>query len=356
MTKDENVTNFLGGLIELTGMNRVDGDSNKYIRVVSSSDTDGSIESIRTSEGERKLAIYGSTATDAAIVNPFVEGNSDSALDNWFYGSQNCQVSALIILLMTKILESAARTRGKNGKKNEEPTDKFCAPYIGRHAIGITQKSVDEFKSLSESSRTFFSIFYKSRERVGKINCSLFSPSNKTDHPNIRVNSWEVFQDIFLRLLGIKNINDLDYKPDSPNVPVLESFVSILIRIYDQLKGPMENILGRKINGIDALKEHMKHLDEYYQTAKWCASSTVTTTEITAPAAVSGTLPPAVQANLGPQPVTASDTAGLPPAVAANMMASSPVQCQAAPTPVSVSDAGLPPTVQANLAALRNGF
>lgn len=66
MTKDENVTNFLGGLIELTGMNRVDGDSNKYIRVVSSSDTDGSIESIRTSEGERKLAIYGSTATDAA--------------------------------------------------------------------------------------------------------------------------------------------------------------------------------------------------------------------------------------------------------------------------------------------------
>lgn len=32
MTKDENVTNFLGGLIELTGMNRVDGDSNKYIR------------------------------------------------------------------------------------------------------------------------------------------------------------------------------------------------------------------------------------------------------------------------------------------------------------------------------------
>lgn len=43
MTKDENVTNFLGGLIELTGMNRVDGDSNKYIRVVSSSDTDGSI-------------------------------------------------------------------------------------------------------------------------------------------------------------------------------------------------------------------------------------------------------------------------------------------------------------------------
>lgn len=102
--RDKDVENFIGGLVELAGYDTVDGDDNKYIRICSKGDDNGAIESIRTAEGEKPLAIYGSLANDAAIVNPFVEGNSNVALDNWIYTSQNGQLGAIMQSVIRKIL------------------------------------------------------------------------------------------------------------------------------------------------------------------------------------------------------------------------------------------------------------
>ena len=353
--RDKDVENFIGGLVELAGYDTVDGDDNKYIRICSKGDDNGAIESIRTAEGEKPLAIYGSLANDAAIVNPFVEGNSNVALDNWIYTSQNGQLGAIMQSVIRKILESAARTRGKNGKKNEQEQDKYCIPYVGGYVSEITQKTVDEFKAICKN-KGFVNIFYKSRDRVGKLNCLLFNPSSKKTYSSVRTSSWPIFQDIFLRLLDIKKLSDLDYSPESPNVPVLESFVSILLRCYERLQEPVEKLLGRKIIGVEALKEHMKNLDAYYQTAKWCISSTVEAPTVDAVTPAASTLPPAIQANLStPQVNTAVNAGnGLPPAVASNLMAATPVQYQAPVVPV-IDDSGLPPSVRANMAAM-SGF
>lgn len=359
--RDKDVENFIGGLVELTGSNTVDGDDNKYIRIVSKGEDNGEQELINTSDGVKPLAIYGSKAIDAAIVNPFVEGSSDVALDSWLYTSQNGQLGAIMQSLIIKILESAARTHGKNGKKHEQDTDKYCAPYIGGYASEITQKTVDEFRTIC-NNKGFVSIFYKSRDRIGKLNCLLFNKSSRTTYSSVRVGSWSIFQDIFLRLLGIEKLDDLDYKPDSPNVPVLEAFVGILIRCYEHLKEPVEKLFDRKILGLDALKEHMKNLDEYYQTAKWCvpSSSGTSLASATTPA-ISGSdsLPPVVQANFGTPQMTATmaNTEGLPPAVAANMTAAAPVVQYQTPAvvPVATNDASLPPAVRSNLANM-NGY
>lgn len=346
MNRDQDVENFIGGMLELNGLNTVDTDDNKYIRVKSDDENNGKIESIITADGEKPLAIYGTKATDAAIINPFVEGDAGTPLGNWFYTTRNTQLSCIIRVLITKVLEAA--TRSKKGKKsNEQPYDKYCSRYISGDISSVTQKTVDEFNSLFKSDKAFFNIFYKNRERVGKINCLLFASTVKKTYPNIRVGSWEIFQSIFLNLLGIKSLDDLDYNPESPNVPVLESFCNILLKIYSNLQEPIKKLLGREIVGIEALQEHLKNLDAYYQTAKWCA----TTTSVVAPVQEQpNVLPPAIQANVN-APWATSAVAGssdLPPAIQANMGAQAPVQYQ--PIPMPVVGSGLPPAVQANIA------
>lgn len=266
MVNNEDIISFIAQTIEIGGLFKVSCDSDKFIMA----DDKPVMMKLSEDDKTRPLAIYGTMNSDAYIVNPFNEGEASASISNWYYSSRNLTIGAIIVKIIIRILEAAARAHGKNAKEEED--DALCAKYLGKYTSKIDDKMLKEFTSLSNSLQEFCSIFYNKSKRTCKLNCLIFKQSAKEHYSNVRKASWEVFEHIAKAILGCKNVDEFDYIPENPNIPVFESFINIYVELMKRLEQPAE-LVNIDLSNWRTINEFLPYLDQYYQQAKWCTDS-----------------------------------------------------------------------------------
>lgn len=263
---DNDVSSFLKGLIELGGGNVVDDSPDKYIRMKS----DNKPVTLSADGRNVPLAIYGTKATDAIIINPFSEGDTDSTKQAWFYSSRNIVLSALIVKIMKTLLTVGAASHKK--KKDEEPASMEAIKWISKYVTEIDEKMVKEFDTISKELHNFMNIHYNKGTKRGEVKCVIFTQNQRKAFPSVRAKTWGVFEGILSDILGISELGELDYIPETLGIPAFESFAHILVNIYERLQEALK-LIGREDN-VAALKSHLKYLPDYFARAKWCATPT----------------------------------------------------------------------------------
>ena len=115
---DADISNFLKGLLELGDINTVDDSPDKYIRTKS-----GDQETLSVDGVKKPLAIYGTRAEDAIIINPLAEGESGAERNAWFYGNRKMVLAAMIKTIIAKALAvgAASHARKKTDKDDFDP-------------------------------------------------------------------------------------------------------------------------------------------------------------------------------------------------------------------------------------------
>lgn len=263
---DADISSFLKSLIELGGGNVVDDSPDKYIRLKST----GKQETLTIDGRSQPLAIYGTRATDAIIINPFAEGEADSTKNTWFYASRNIVLSAILASIMKKLLTIGAENA--NRKKGEKETaDMKAIGLLSKHILSVDEKMVKEFESLSKELHNFFNIYYNKTTRQGEVKCVIFVEAQRKAFPSIRVKTWDVLAGLMRDILNVTDLSEFNYMPQTLGVPVFESFANILVNIYARLEEPMK-LIDRTVDNLAALRSHLKYLPQYYGKAKWCTA------------------------------------------------------------------------------------
>lgn len=276
---DEDISNFLTELLELGGSNEVDRNSEKYIRNVATNE----VEEISQGSKSKKLAIYGTQARDAVIVNPFADGDLGNQ-DNWFYRTRNTLVSGLVIALMKYILENASVDK----KEDETATDgSELIKYVGKYANMIDNKMLTEFNKISSKMEDFIKLYYNKQKKVCEVKCALFNDSSKKVYPGIRKSTWEPLQQIVLKLFKTNDLKTLSEGPSSAAIPTFEAYVKVFLNVFDALKEPLKLI--EIYVDTAAIRAHLPNLELYYNKAKWCTSCT--NGQIVKPAVPASTTP-----------------------------------------------------------------
>ncbi len=346
MVNNDDIINFIAQTIEIGGAFTVTTNDDKFIMR-----NDDEVITLKPVDGEepRKLAIYGTKNPDVFIVNPFNEGEATQAISNWYYSSRNTLISVILIKTIIRILEAGFRSHGKNAK--EEKGDPQCAKYLGKYTSKVDEKMLKEFTSLSSHIHEFASIFYNQSKRIGRFNCLLFKSSAKELYTNVRKASWEVFEEIAKKVLDCKSLDDFEFKPDNPNIPVFESFINIFCLLLEKLEEPAK-LAGFDLSNYKVIKSYIPYLDQYHQQAKWCTDS-INHLQVSDVSTVSDATNKAVAAG-----VTAGvHSSDLPPIVAGNLNRTmmNGVMQPVAPMPAYAPSMGmtmgsdLPPCVQQSM-------
>lgn len=303
---DSDISSFLKGLIELGEAQTVDDSPDKYIRSAITGE-----QVTMTQEGKRvPLAIYGTSASDAIIINPFSEGETESTKNSWFIESRNTILGTLIAGVIEKLLTIGAENKDKK-KVDKGEENRLATKYLSKCVLDIDEKMIDEFVTIRQDIYKFFHISYNKTKRLGEVKCLVFNPLMRDSFKKqVRQKSWGVFEKLVFAVLNTEDLADFTYKPDSIGIPVFEAFANILIDVYDHIKDALK-IVDIKVPGLNALKSHLKYLKEYQAAAAWCSTANV---GVQQPANVAptpwslpqSTLPPSVvpMANTGMMPYT----------------------------------------------------
>lgn len=263
---DADISLFLKLFIELGGGNVVDDSPDKYIRHAS----DGKLETLTVDGRAIPLATYGTRATDAIIINPFAEGESDSSKNLWFYSSRNVILSSLVIAIMRRLLVIGAESVSKKKDKEvkEEP-DNRAIGLLSKHILNIDDKMVKEFDSITKSFKDFIIVYYNKSTRQGEVSCFILNEAQRKAHPSIRVKTWEVFAGLLLDILNVRDLSEFNYTPNTQGIPVLESFTNIYVTIFEHIEDALK-LIDRTTTSMGTIRSHLKYLSQYAAKARWC--------------------------------------------------------------------------------------
>lgn len=294
---DEDISTFYKQLIELGGVQTVDESPDKYVR----KKDDNSIAYITNADKSTKqVAVYGTRASDAMILNPLAEGDADSALTSWFMKNCNLILAANIAKIIKTCLTYGAETHQKKADKDDgaDPKGLLIAKYLSKDIADVDEKMVKEFDSICKPITNFFNIHYNRSTMKGEVKCPIFTLAQRKSMPKIRVKTWEVLEHLAGRILGTDTLDVFAYQPGTVGVPVFESFANILVKLYEVLTEPLK-IIDVEVKRIPELQSHLKYLPQYYAKAKWCVTPQTPTS-----GSNSGTVPWAqssVQSQISPQ-------------------------------------------------------
>lgn len=268
MVNNDDIVNFIAQTIEVGGLFTVTKDDNKFIMIDGEQVKHKLVDDVEA----RPLAIYGTMATNAYIVNPFNEGEASQSISNWYYSTRNITLARILGKIVMRILAAGLRSHGKNA--TEEEGDALCAKYLGKYAGKVDEKMIKEFESLKGAINEMANIFYNKSLRKCVFNCLMFKQNARAHYTNIRKGSWEVFEHITKAVLGItrKDNDDFDRTPDNPNIPVFETFINMYVMILERLEEPAK-LIDIDLSNWKVIKQYLPYLDQYYQQAKWCTDS-----------------------------------------------------------------------------------
>ena len=270
---DADISAFLKDIIELGGVETVDDSPDKYIRVKST----GEQQKLTVDGVAKPLAIYGTKAADAILINPFAEGETTSARNSWFEASRNIILAGQIVKIVKVLLQAGVeqhKRKSAKDKKKEEALPMNIIKYLDKDALDIDEKMIKEFDTISRELHKFLVIHYNRSERQGEVKCLVFVDAQRKSFGSVRVKSWEVFKHLIGRILDTDDMKTFDYKPSTIGIPAFESFVNILVNIYKRIQEPLQ-IINREDPKLGELESHLKYLPEYYSIAKWAVAPVV---------------------------------------------------------------------------------
>ena len=266
--KDEDVSRFLKAIIEIGGINSVDDSPDKYIR---RGGGDGEPASLTVDGISHPLAIYGTRATDAIIINPFAEGDLDASKNVWFYSTRNVVLSGLIVKLMKELIKMGADSHLK--KKADKAEQSLEAIKLLEGIVDdIDVSTIKEFDKIAKELRDFIVIHYNKTSKKGEVSCLIFNKVRRKQFPAIRVKSWAVFEKMLANILGTDDMSTFAEGATTVGIPVLETFTKILVKIYKAIKEPL-TVIGVNLPQLGELESHVKYLGQYYTCARWCVGS-----------------------------------------------------------------------------------
>ena len=138
---DKDITSFYKDLIELGDRFTVEDAPNYYVCT-----KDNSTRVPAFGETDAKyIALYGTEARDAVILNPLAEGSSETASKSWLVSVCTTTLAVNIVKIMQTILETGAEcnkkpTKASASKKvtkkeeEEEHTDLRILKYLSKDA------------------------------------------------------------------------------------------------------------------------------------------------------------------------------------------------------------------------------
>ena len=109
--------------------------------------------------------------------------------------------------VVTVLTIAATANEGESKKKKKDQaevdiTDTRASKFLGKFALLVDNKMVEEFKTVSSDLTDFAKIYYNKSKRRAEFRCTLFNESTKTIYKNkVRVGSWEPLQNIVLKVL-----------------------------------------------------------------------------------------------------------------------------------------------------------
>ena len=266
--KDEDVSKFLKAIIEIGGINSVDDSPDKYIRRCSG---DGEPASLTVDGISHPLAIYGTRANDAIIINPFAEGDLDASKNVWFYSTRNVVLGGLIVKLMKELIKMGADSHLKKKTDKTEPSLEAIKLLEGI-VDDIDVSTIKEFDKIAKELRDFIVIHYNKTTKKGEVSCLIFNKVRRKQFPAIRVKSWAVFEKMLANILGTDDMSTFAESATTVGIPVLETFTKILVKIYKAIKEPL-TVIGVTLPQLGELESHVKYLGQYYTCARWCVGS-----------------------------------------------------------------------------------
>lgn len=261
---NNDITNFIAQTIEVGGIYKVSTDENKFI---SSSDSGEVIEVELPSSEKRPLAIYGTNNSSVYIINPFNEGESRQAITSWYYHTRNLNISSILLKIMFKILEAGLRSNDKKAK--HEKDDVLKCKYLGQYTSKVDEKLLKEVSSFISKPSDFLNIYYNKTDKICRVNCILFKEKVRKLYPSFRKQTWEILESLVKKLLDCDDLTVFDYKPDNPNIPVFESFITVYVDLLRRLEKPAK-LIDIDLSDWKNIKEYLPYLNEYYKQARWC--------------------------------------------------------------------------------------
>lgn len=334
---DSDITSFIAQTIEIGGLYRVGTDDDKFIY----NTVDNEVLKIALDGGaEKPLAVYGTKCRDAYIVNPFNEGEASRVITSWYYQSRNMTASVVLAKAVIKSLEAGLRANKKGAKL--EDNDVLFSKYLGKYVSKVDEKMLKEATALTDKCLDFLTIYYNKTKKRCSINCLIFKETSRQLYPTIRKSTWEVLDAVVKEILGAVDGKLPEWTPDSPNIPVLESTITVFVELMKRLEKPAK-LMGLDLSDWANIEKYLPYLDAYYRKARWCVD-------------VVNNTRPAQATNAAVNPIAAT-IPDLPPVVASNMNRSmAPVQPmqQYAPTgyvPAQSAIPDLPPVVQQRVMA-----
>lgn len=261
----EDVSNFIKAIVELEGIRKVDNTPDKYIRFAS--DDSQIMESV---DGRSiPLAIFGTVASDCLIVNPFAEGSSQGAVENWLMSSSSKMLAMNLTAIMCKLLEVGIASKSKS--KEDKSDNRKAIKIIGKLAADIDEKMQKEFKSISSDPLNFFSIFYNNTTKTTDIKCTLYIEARQKGYPSVRKVTWKTLKALMSKVLGTEDLGTLSYKSTLFGCPVFEGFVNVLVNVYDAISHALP-LIESEVN-TTTVRGHLKYMEQYYYKARWCMST-----------------------------------------------------------------------------------
>lgn len=266
---DQDVSTFLTQLIELGGVDTVDDSPDKYIR-----DMDGNIVTINWEGKAYNLAIYGTKATDVAIINPFAEGEANSARHIWFYSSRNTILSGVLIKIMIHLLQIGANAHKKGKNKEQQPVDLDAAEFLSKHVLKVDEPMVKEFDKLQKASlRDFAKVYYNTSTKTGEFNCIIFNTAQRSSvAKSVRTSTWTTLENIMLDVLRVKSLSEFSYKSHMLGCPMFDAVAHVLVNVYAHLQDALK-MMGTPVLTVTSLESHLKYIQEYFDRSKWCHSA-----------------------------------------------------------------------------------
>lgn len=311
---DGDVAKFYANLINLTHSWTVETGAIAYVRKVSSG---GKVRLDGDSNDEpRYLAIYGSCATDAAILNPLAEGETVSAVNAQFYHMLSLSLGGHILKLGRLAIqyailgrktatakqadaEAKAGTKASKAKKadkkdfteeqlissmkanekvNELDDDQILqvADLLSGIITDIDATTLTEYDKVAKDAGVtgFLNITYFRRERQSRVTCRIFNENQRKIFPSVRSKSWDVFTVLLKRIMHVTDLSELSHKATVQGAPSFETTVTTFVDLYGRLM-PLLPLLDIKVNktAYNEAKDTLAYIPQLYGVAKWAVTA-----------------------------------------------------------------------------------
>lgn len=124
------------------------------------------------------------------------------------------------------------------------------------------------------NSADIFRIFYDKSRKTAEAQTELFTEGIQKKH-KFRKKTWEVVQELFLRIFGITKADDLEkyrYKATILSIPDIDAKMHVVLMVMKQIGGYVEKFMTLNIP-IDELEKHVANLETYAKVSAWMTAT-----------------------------------------------------------------------------------